>query len=121
MHLEVTNKTCALCKRLVAANGHPDTTRLCEECRSLIRTILPKTGSNHFSEVEPAQAYAQTHLARAGAARPALAASASFEEDLEDVEIISRSSHSDMASFDPVADFDEVQAERVTRIEAEYL
>ena len=119
MHLETTNKICALCKRLVAANGHPDATRLCEECRSLIQRILPKAGSNAFPELEQAHAYGQTHIA--GAAQPALAASASFEEDLGDVEIVSRSTHSEIASFDPVADFDEVQPCHITRVETEYL
>jgi hypothetical protein len=121
MHLEMTNKICALCKRLVAANGHPDPTRLCEECRSLIQTILPRTGSNSFIGVEQARTFAQTQRTREGAAQPALAASASYEEDLGDVEIISRSGRFELASFDPVADFDEVQTDHISRIETEYL
>jgi cell division septation protein DedD len=121
MHLEMTNKICALCKRLVAANGHPDRTRLCEECRSLIQTILPKPGSNSLIEIEPAKPVAHAQLAMEGTLHSAFAAPVSFEEDLGDVESVSPSGHFDLTSFDPVADFDEVQASHISRIETDYL
>lgn len=119
MHLEMTNKTCALCRRLVAANGHPDSARLCEECRSLIQTILPKTNANSLLTIEQAQGFAQPQFATTAMAQPA--GPVSFEEDLGDVEIASQPGQYQLASFDPVADFDEVQADRITNIETAYI
>lgn len=119
MHLEMTNKICALCKRLVATNGHPDSTRLCEECRSLIQVILPKTGHGSLVVVEQAHAFAQPQLAAMGLAHSA--APVSFEEDADDVEMVAQPGHYELASFDPVADFDEVQAGRVSDVEIDYI
>jgi cell division septation protein DedD len=121
MHLEMTNKICALCKRPVAANGHSDPARLCEECRSLIETILPNADSSVLMEVEQAHEFALPQFATAGVAHPAIAAHAPLEEDMEAVEITSRPGRYELTSFDPVADFDELQADRLTVIETEYL
>ncbi|HVG18623.1 MAG TPA: SPOR domain-containing protein [Blastocatellia bacterium] len=121
MHLETTNKICALCKRLVATNGHAVPARLCEECRSLIQTILPNAGSGPASAVEQARGVALPQFAAAGIAQPALAGPASLEEDLDDVEITSQPDRWGLASFDPVADFDELQSDRITDIETGYL
>jgi cell division septation protein DedD len=121
MHLEMTNKICALCKHLVATNGHPDSTRLCEECRSLIQTILPKPGRGSFPTVEQTLGFAQPQLATIATAQPALAGSVSFEENMDDVGMDLQPGRYELTSFDPVADFDEVQANRTTDIEIEYL
>lgn len=45
MHIETTNRICPLCKRAAATNGHLGPTRLCEACRLMIETILPKRDS----------------------------------------------------------------------------
>ncbi|MFP5262466.1 MAG: SPOR domain-containing protein [Blastocatellia bacterium] len=121
MHLEMTNKICALCKRPVATNGHSDPARLCEECRSLIEMILPNADSSALIEVEQPYEFALPQFAAAGLAHPAIAAHAPLEEDMEAVEITSQPGRYEMASFDPVADFDELQADRLTITETEYL
>ncbi|HEX8090392.1 MAG TPA: SPOR domain-containing protein, partial [Blastocatellia bacterium] len=121
MHLEMTNKICALCKRLVATNGHNAQTRLCEECRSLIETILPNADSSPLSAVEQAQGVAQPQFATASMPQPAFAGHASLEEDMDYFEITPQPGRYELSSFDPVADFDELQAERAIAIETEYL
>src|SRR5215216_3097884 len=120
MHLEMTNKNCPLCKRLVEANGHLDSTRLCEECQSLIHTIMPATSSSSFMAVGHAQVNRQPQYATTGKVRPALAEPGSFDGDLTDTYISSRQHQFAMASFDPVTDFEEVQADRITSSETEY-
>ena len=114
MHLEVSNKYCPLCKRLVAAGDHPDSTRLCEQCRSLIHTILPGAGSNSFLAADQAQATGQPNFATTGQ----LAALVPFNEGLSDTRINSQEHQTEFASFNPVTDFDEVEVD--PGIEAEY-
>jgi hypothetical protein len=120
MHLEMTNKNCPLCKRMVETSGHLDSTRLCGECRSLIHTIMPGTSPGSFITVEQAQASRQPQYATAGSLQPTLAEPVSFDGDLPDTRINSRPPQFAMASFDPVTDFEEVQADRLSGIETEY-
>ena len=46
MRYEMTDSTCALCKSEFApkADAYPGPSRLCDRCRQLVQTILPRTG-----------------------------------------------------------------------------
>ena len=104
MHLEVSNKHCPLCKRAVATGDHPEPTRLCEECRSLLYTILPKAGSNSFA-ADQSQVSGQTSLVNSGR----LVAPVPFDEGLSDPHFDSQEHQTEFASFNPVTDFEEFQ------------
>ncbi len=74
MHIETTNRICPLCKLGAKTNGHPGSTRLCEACRLMIETILPR-----------AVAHPQYAVSRLETARPVefVAKAKTQEEDYE--------------------------------------
>jgi cell division protein FtsN len=116
MHVEMAKESCPLCKRQGAANRDTASTRLCEECRALIYTIMPGASSNSFAAAGQARSSGQLQLATIAQ----LDAPVSFDEAPRDILVALQEPQFELASFDPVADYDEVQADHIAGVEAEY-
>ncbi|HEX8183902.1 MAG TPA: hypothetical protein VF747_04105, partial [Blastocatellia bacterium] len=70
-----------MCKRQGAANRDTASTRLCEECRALIYTIMPGASSNSFAAAGQARSSGQLQLATIAQ----LDAPVSFDEAPRDI------------------------------------
>ena len=82
MHIETKNRNCPLCKLAAATNGHNGSTRLCETCRLMIETILPRRAATPV---------ARPQYAASAASRWDVARSVEFEAEAqeEDYELVS--------------------------------
>ena len=73
-----------MCQRAAKTNGHPGPTRLCEACRFMIETILPRRASTPVAHPQ----YAVSGASRFDIARP-IGFEAKTETQEEDYELVS--------------------------------